>query len=302
MPDSSSPLPDLDLRLVRYFTAVAEHQNFSRAADALHLAQPSLSRQIQHLERVVGARLLERTPRGSRLTAAGEAFLLQAQELLRSADRATAHARAAAEPTTLTVGYIGNLSVTPAVLELRRRHPEADVRTEYLLWHEPHAALLDHRVDVALARPPFPDDTLDVTVLYEEPRVLVVPVGHRLAGRASVTLADFADEPLVRFSEARWDAFWRIDPRPDGRPAPDGPLVEETMQRFELVASGQALSIAPPGAPSTWFREDLTSVPIAGIAPTQVVIATRPGDRVPRVREFRDIAVHRLTARRTPPP
>ncbi|HXO23759.1 MAG TPA: LysR family transcriptional regulator, partial [Streptosporangiaceae bacterium] len=66
MPDK--PPPDLDLRLVRYFTMVAEHRHFGRAAAALHLAQPSLSRQIQRLEQQLGARLLDRTPQGSQLT------------------------------------------------------------------------------------------------------------------------------------------------------------------------------------------------------------------------------------------
>ena len=60
------------MRLVRYFTVVAEHQHFGRAAEALHVAQPSLSRQIRHLEQQLGARLLDRTPQGSRLTEAGE--------------------------------------------------------------------------------------------------------------------------------------------------------------------------------------------------------------------------------------
>lgn len=77
-PETPRPGPDLDLRLVRYFTVVAEHLNFARAAAELHVAQPSLSRQIQRLEDALGVRLLERTPQGSRLTAAGAAFLPRA--------------------------------------------------------------------------------------------------------------------------------------------------------------------------------------------------------------------------------
>ncbi|MET8369191.1 LysR family transcriptional regulator [Micromonospora profundi] len=71
-------LPDLDLWLVRYFTVVAEHLNFARATEELRVAQPSLSRQIQRLENTFGVLLLERTSQGSRLTAAGAAFLPQA--------------------------------------------------------------------------------------------------------------------------------------------------------------------------------------------------------------------------------
>lgn len=290
---SSAPV-DLDLRLVRYFTVVAEHESFSRAAEALRLAQPSLSRQVQRLEGLVGARLLERTARGSRLTEAGRVYLPRALALLRSADRAAADARAAAEPAVITVGVVGYLVITPAVLELRHHHPEAEVRTVNVAYDEPHEALLDHRVDAVVARAPLVEEQLDVRVLYEVPRVLVVPVGHRLAGRASVTLADFADEPLVRFPQAWWNAFWRIDPRPGGHPAPEGPLVEDSMARFELIAGGQALAITVPGAQSTGFREDLTTVPIEGIAPSQVVLATRAGDRGRLVRRFRDIALDQL--------
>lgn len=66
---------DLELRLVRYFTVVAAHQHFGRAAADLHVAQPALSRQIQRLEKYLGARLLDRTPQGTRLTPAGQTFL-----------------------------------------------------------------------------------------------------------------------------------------------------------------------------------------------------------------------------------
>lgn len=66
---------DLELRLVRYFTVVAAHQHFGRAAADLHVAQPALSRQIQRLEKHLGARLLDREPKGTRLTPAGQRFL-----------------------------------------------------------------------------------------------------------------------------------------------------------------------------------------------------------------------------------
>src|SRR2546430_1937475 len=98
-------LPDLDLRLVRYFLVVAEQLNFARAAEQLRVAQPSLSRQIQRLENTVGVRLLERTSQGSRLTAAGAAFLPRAQQLVHNAEQAVLTARAAAPARTITVGY-----------------------------------------------------------------------------------------------------------------------------------------------------------------------------------------------------
>ena len=118
-----------------------------------------------------------------------------------------------------------------------------------------------------MARLPFSTDQLHVTILYDEPRVVIVPVDHRLAGRQSVTVDDIADEPIpkLRDCDPAWNAFWRIDPRPDGRRAPDGPLFETLEDGLELVAAGQAVAV------STEFHErlrpDITTVPLDGVDP-----------------------------------
>jgi DNA-binding transcriptional LysR family regulator len=297
---ADSPPVDLDLRLVRYFVAVAEHRHFGRAAAALHTAQPSLSRQIRRLEQQLGARLLDRTSQGTRLTEAGEVFLPLATALLRSAAKAAALTRTAAAPSRITIGYTTGLIVTPAVRELRRQHPDADVHTVHLAWNEPRTALLDHGVDAVLTRLPFPTDRLHVTALYDEPRVLVVPGYHRLAGKESVTLDDIADEPLprVRNPDPAWSAFWRIDPRPDGRPAPDGPLVEDAEEKLELIAAGEAVAVSA-GSYVARMRPDLTTVPLEGVEPCHVVLATRAGDRNRLVAHFRKLAETHLTGQPT---
>src|SRR6478735_5820343 len=243
-----SPPPDLDLRLVRYFTAVADHRHFGRAAEALRVAQPSLSRQIRHLEQQLGARLLDRTPQGSRLTEAGEVFLPLARALLRSADQAAARTRAAAQPSRITIGYTIGLIVTPAVRQLRREHPDADVQTLHLDWNQPREALLDHRVDAVVTRLPL-----------------------RTAG----------------LHDPAWNAYWRIDPRPDGSPAPDGPLVEAIEDKNELIAAGQAVAVIPAGIAVGSPRPDLTTIPLDGVEPSHVVLATRAGDRGRLVTAFR---------------
>jgi DNA-binding transcriptional LysR family regulator len=290
----SAAAADLDLRLVRYFTVVAEHRHFGRAATALHITQPSLSRQVRRLEQQVGARLLDRTSRGTRLTEAGEVFLPRARALLRAAAQAAAVARAAAEPSRVTIGYTTGVFVTPAVRDLRRRFPDADVRTAHLRWQEARQALLDHRVDALVARLPFSSEGLRVTVLYDEPRVLVVPLDHRLAGKESVTVDDIADEPLPRLPDRLWDAFWRIDPRPDGRPAPDGPYIDDIEDKWELVASGQAVAIAA-GVPGLTVHPGLTTIPLHGVEPGQVALAIRAGDRTRLLTAFRRSAEDLLT-------
>jgi len=290
MPDPALPPADLDLRLVRCFVVLAEHRHFGRAAQVLHLTQSSLSRQLERLEHQVGARLLDRGPRGSRLTAAGEIFLPLAQEVLHSTAQAAARTRAAAEPSRITVGFTAtNIIITPAVRELRRRYPDAQVRTRHVDWDEPHAALLEHRVDVVVGRLPFPTEHLFVTVLYDEPRVLLVPGDHRLAGKESITLDDIADEPMPVVADPAWNAFWRIDPRPDGRPAPGGPPVSAVEDKIELVAGGQAVAIIPGDsglAGMSCVRPDLTTIPIEGIEPCHVVVANRAEDRSRLVAAF----------------
>ena len=282
------PLPaDLDLRLVRYFTVVADRRHFGHAAADLHVAQPSLSRQIRRLEAQLGARLFDRTPQGTRLTEAGEVFLPRARALLRSAAQAAAATRAAAQPSRITIGYTVGLIVTPAVRQLRRQHPDADVQTLHLDWNEPREALLDHRVDAVVTRLPLRTEGLHVTILYDEPRVLLVPVDHRLAGKESVALDDIAGEPIPRLPDPMWNAYWRIDPRPDGSPAPDGPLVEAYEDKTELIAAGQAVAIIPGGVPAGSLRPDLTTIPLHGVEPSHVVLATRAGDRSRLVAAFR---------------
>ena len=289
-------MSDLDLRLVRCFTVVAEELHFGRAAAALHLAQPSLSRHVRRLEGELGVQLFDRTTQGTQLTEAGAAFLPRARALLRSAEDAVAVARAVGRPSRIVIGFMTGIIVTPAVLALRARLPEADVHSRFLGWGELPSALLEHRVDVVVGRLPFPTEGLSVSVLYEEPRVLMLPVTHRLAGKQYVTLDDIADEPVPRFPDPEFSAFWRVDPRPDGRPAPDGPLIRELEDKLELIAAGEAVALAPAGAVSKGLRADVTTVPIEGVAPIPVVLATRAGEENrPLLAAFRACAEDHLT-------
>lgn len=296
MSDLTPPAADLNLRLVRYFTVVASCRHFGRAAAELRIAQPSLTRQIRQLEAQVGARLLDRDRQGTQLTEAGEAFLPRAKALLRSAAQATAAAQAAAQPTRVIIGYTAGLVVTPALRNLRRNHPDADVRTLHLEWNEPREALLGHRVDAVVTRLPLRTSGLHVTILYDEPRVLLVPPDHRLAGKESVTLDDIADDPIPRFPDTEWSAYWRIDPRPGGGPAPDGPLVDTIEDKLEFVAAGQAVAIVPAALHAGHLRPDLTAIPLNGVEPGHVVVATRAEDRSRLVAAFRKSARDCLTA------
>jgi DNA-binding transcriptional LysR family regulator len=172
---------------------VASHRHFGRAAEALHITQPSLSRQIRHFEQQMGARLIDRTPQGSQLTDAGEFFLPRAKALLRSA--ADARPRPGQPPSPA-----GSPSGTPPVSSSPPRFANCAtaIRTPMCapcIW--PGVARRARRCSVSgwTHRPTARE------VLYDESRVLVVPIGHRLAGKEFVTLDDIADEPLPRMPQ-----------------------------------------------------------------------------------------------------
>jgi DNA-binding transcriptional LysR family regulator len=293
-PGKFDTVADLDLRLVQYFIVVAGHEHISRAAAELRIAQPSLSRQIQRLEEQLGVRLFDRGARGSQLTPAGRVFLAQAKDLLVAARRAVTNARSAATSGMITIGHPPGFVITPAVGDLRARYPNAEIHTRNLTW-EDSRSLTEYRVDVVVAWQPFafPIEGYRVTVLYDDPRVLVVPEFHRLAGRASVTVADFADEPMADFAtpgaSTEWLTFWWPE-RPGGDRILAGPTVHTVHDKFDLIASGRAVAIHPRGDQSVLARPDLRTIPIDGISPCRVVMLTRLGEDSDLVDEFRKSA------------
>lgn len=269
-------MPDLDLRLVRYFTVVAQYGNFGRAAAVLHVAQPSLSRQIRRLENQLGTRLIDRTPQGSSLTEAGKAFLTEAKSLLHAAQQATLAARGTGP--ALTIGHIGDLVVTPIVRELRRRFPAAVIRTRHLTWREPHA-LADRRVDALVARLPLPlpADGLRIDILYEEPRVAALSTSHPLAGSDSLTPDDLAGENLVACTTT--PTMWSTPPQPE----------DSFEDKLELVANG-AVAVLPAGDRRSTLHPGVATIPITHIEPCQVAAVTRADDPSSLTAAFHDAA------------
>ncbi len=193
----------LSLRQMEYFLTVVEAASFTRAAELLHVSQPALSHQIKALERSVGGALLERLPRGVRLTPMGRAFLPHAELAVRSAAQARRAARAAAgaEGGELHVAAVHSVAVgvLPDVFaRWRAAHPRV-----LLHLHEyASSQALEEQVErgtADLAVGPAPADWPGTVVpVGEEDIVLVVPFDDRFAGRTTVTLPELADRPWVR--------------------------------------------------------------------------------------------------------
>ncbi|MEQ0560124.1 LysR family transcriptional regulator [Amycolatopsis sp. NEAU-NG30] len=274
---------DFDLRNLRYFVTVAEELHFGRAAARLHIAQPALSRRIRALENELKTPLFVRDRRTTVLTPAGEQLLADARDLLAAAEavhrRVTA---AAAAKPVLTIGFMPGIVVTPAVRALARQRPDIDVRLLRTSWHDQVAVLHDGRVDVGIVRLPVDQRGLAVRPLFTEPRVVMLPAGHRLAGKESVPVAELAGEHLLQDPDAvpEWRDIARELRRGDRAEVPPVYSVEE---KLELVAAGAGISVLPLSTAKFYTRPDVVGVPVEDIGPNHVCLAwleTRRSDPV----------------------
>ncbi|MCA1217495.1 LysR family transcriptional regulator [Streptomyces sp. 8L] len=271
---------DLDLRKLRYFVAVADTLHFGRAAEELHIAQPVLSRQIRALEQDLGTPLLTRDSHGVALTEAGRQLLADAGLLLASARAVRRRGGAAARGSRrLMVGFRAGIAVTAAVELFATRHPDVIVDVQRIEGDDQAPMLLDGRIDVGFVRLPIDEAGLRVTPLYTEPRVAVLPVGHRLAGKERITEADLAGEPLV------WDAD--TSTQPTRRPHPNaGYLVRGVDETLEHVAAGRGISFLARSATVFYSHPNVSYVPVPELAPDQVCLAVAASRASPVVDDF----------------
>ncbi|MFJ6386871.1 LysR family transcriptional regulator [Streptomyces sp. NPDC091972] len=285
---------DLDLRKLRYFVAVAEELHFGRAAERLHIAQPVLSRQIRSLEDELGAAVFDRDRRGTLLTPAGEQLLEDAVPLLASTEALLRRVRAAARDTpTLTVGFMPGITVTPATAAFATRRPGVNVRLLRTSWHDQVEVLLDGRADIGIVRLPVDRRGLEVRPLFQEPRVVVLPVGHRLAGHTSVTVHDLATEHLLQDPDAVPE--WRdvaVELR-EGR-RPEVPAIHQVEEKLELVASGAGVCVLPLSTATFYTRPDVVPLPVEDLGPNQVALAWVSSRRSPLVHDFAEAATETL--------
>jgi len=282
---------DLDLRKVRYFVAVAEELHFGRAAEALHIAQPALSRQIRALESELNAQLFVRDRRRTELTPAGEQLLAESGPLLASAAAARRRVgRTARASDTFTVGFMPGLIVTGPVRALGAAHPELTVDVVRTAWDDQVEVIRDGRADVSFVRLPVDQIGLKLLPLFSEPRVAVLPIDHRLAGKESLTISDLAEEHLLQDPDAlpEWrDIALEMGARGGRRPPPTMRTVEE---KLEHVAAGHGIVVLPESAATFYRRPDVTYATISDIGPNQVSLAWDASRRSRLIHEFAELA------------
>ena len=194
----------VELRHLRYFVAVAEELNFSRAAERLHMAQPPLSVAIRQLEQEVGSELFLRTTREVKLTAAGHALLAGARRTLGEVDRSLAAARraAAGELGSLRVGFSwsARFETLPALGQaFRASHPDVELLTEEMWNARMPDALRSGAIDLAVSICPEVDGELSYQPIRRESLVALLAGVHRLAGEPALGLGALAEEEFLLF-------------------------------------------------------------------------------------------------------
>jgi len=243
------------LEQLRGFLAVAEELHFGRAAARLTMTQPPLSRQIQKLERVVGAQLLERDNRRVTLTAAGEVFLGEARRLLSLADTAPELARRVSSGShgVVRIGFTAasTYGTLGRVLdEVERALPHVGLDLHEMVTREQVAALLNEEIDLGLARPPFDADTFGSRLLHREALLVAAPSGHRLLGLGrDAVAADLVAEPVVMHSPTRARYFYDLVVSMVPTASQNAVhTVSQVLTMLWLVAAGRGIAFVPASA------------------------------------------------------
>lgn len=247
----------ITLDQVRCFIAVAEELHFGRAAERLSMTQPPLSRQIQKLEKTVGAQLLERDNRRVELTGAGSAFLDEAYRLLNLVEGAGDLARRvdAGAAGVVRLGFTA-VSAISILGPLLRRLTAALPDVEVLLSERVTLAQVDGirrgELDIGLARPPFDTSLLSSKVVLREALMAVVPSDHPLASvKRALTPQDFEGQPVIGYDPQQSRYFHELSVRflANAHPRIEQ-RVHQVLTAMLLVAADRGLALAPASAQS----------------------------------------------------
>ena len=245
----------MELRHLRYFVAVAEAENVSRAALKLHVSQPALSRQIRDLEDELGFLLLERTAKSVSLTEAGRAFLTESRAVLQRADVAVKTARAIATGGRgeVHVGYAPSPTarILPQTLRaFQATLPNVRVKLHDLSTEEMLAGLREGKLQIALLVRPTPAMLRGFRFeeLIRDPMRLAVPLNHPFARLRYIPLTRAATEPWVALSRADYPEYHESLAALFSRTKEKPRIVEEyegTASLVSAVESGRGVAMAP---------------------------------------------------------
>lgn len=289
----------MDLRQLRYFVAVADHGNFHRASESLHVAQSALSRHMRILGEDLGGPLFERVAGGVRMTPLGQVFYVEAKSVLERADSAMERTRKAVsgEIGRLVIGVneLGarNPRVTRCIVAFRRRYPEIELAFERMYSSEQIEGLQSGKLDLGiLGERPVDMNVLEHLPLDVDRFVVALPVGHPLAEKEELESSDLANEPFVgvRISRyAQWQAMQLAACRAVGfLPRVVQEAVNEQMQ-LSLIRSGMGIGFVNRSVAQT-STVGLVLRPARGInVAFDLDLAWLRGNRSPTVKRLVDL-------------
>jgi DNA-binding transcriptional LysR family regulator len=286
----------LELRHLRYFLAVAEELNFSRAAERLHIAQPALSAQIRTLETQLGCELFHRTTRKVELTQAGHLLLPDARDLVERADRAAAKLVAAArgQQGLLRIGFVAHAAGEVSTEIFRRfgeDFPGIEVElVEARTLEGSQAEVAGQKTDTAFVWLPILDAELESETVAFERKLVAMHPEHRLASRPAVEPDELVNEPIV----APWDHYspetiaWWLGPFRRAR-KPGDPFAESLDECMNFVTRALAIYCVPESVERFYGRPDVVFRPILGVEPAGVALAWHREAQNPAVASFLEV-------------
>lgn len=288
----------MDLRHLRYLVAIADQGSFTRAAEALRMAQPPLSQQIARLESDLGVRLFKRSRAGAIPTEAGAQLIERARTILALSEefRAFAQGLATGNEGSLRLGMAGSLTLLPliprAIHAFRQARPGVRVTLEESNTPVLCRALQNGQLDIAIVRPPVPDPNVIVRPLMDEPSMIVLPFSHPLSGQDGIHLRDIAEDQLILFERHLGPGYYDTIIAAcliEGFSPLLGQAAPQIAATVPMVATGMGVAIVP-----AYLRqirtEGVTFHPILGTVP-RASIAMAMANRAPNgiLRGFADI-------------
>jgi DNA-binding transcriptional LysR family regulator len=297
----------MELRQLRYFIAVAEELHFTRAALRMHIGQPPLSHAIQMLEEDIGAQLFERTKRSVRLTAAGQAFLLDARRIIALTESASEMARKAARGETgeLRIGFTFSTPFTAifsnVIKRYREKYPEVNLIFRELSTNRQLEEIEKQQLDLGLIRPPdgaieetVKLNDMQVTSLRRDPLLAVLPMTHALSKKKKVALKELIDESFIMYPHKAGTGIYPQIMRlcqAQGFAPKVAHEVGEASTIIGLVAAGCGISILP-GSFERLQMEGVCYRPLSDSnAMTSLLLVRAKRDSNPLVEAFSALAI-----------
>ena len=289
----------MELRLIRYFIAVAQELNFSRAADRLNMAQPPLSQQIKKLEEELGVPLFNRTKRHVELTIAGKVFLEQAYQIFTAVDKACDMAQKThrGEVGQLVLGFAGiaTFDILPKLMHsYRTKYPMVEVTLLQLGTTEQVQALLKEKIHIGILCLPVAATELNFEIIQRDHYVVALPQSHSLALQVMpIELKDLSQEAFImttrRVGEGYYDGIIKLCNHAGFRPNITQE-VNELQTTVSLIAANMGIALVPSSMqkfrmPGVVYKQLGNRIPAL-----ETALAWRKNEESPTVRALVDLA------------